>query len=228
MKYVIEPAKVPTVRIDGEEGLFPVHRIYCVGRNYAAHALEMGGDPNREEPFFFQKNPDSIIVDGGEFPYPAKSKDVHHEIELVIALKDGGDNIPVSRALEHVYGYAAGLDMTRRDLQGECKKHGRPWEIGKAFEHSAPLGRIAPASRSGHPKEGAIRLKVDGKMRQEGNLNQLIWKVPEIISYLSGYFTLRAGDLIMTGTPSGVAAVERGNVLEGHIDGIGDVRTKVV
>jgi fumarylpyruvate hydrolase len=228
MKYVIEPAQVPGVRIEAENGLFPVHRIYCVGRNYAAHALEMGGDPNREEPFFFQKNPDSIIVEGGDFPYPAKSKDVHHEIELVVALKSGGDNIPVSRALAHVFGYAAGLDMTRRDLQAECKKHGRPWEIGKAFEHSAPLGRIAPASRTGHPKEGVIRLKVDGKVRQEGNLNQLIWKVPEIISYLSGYFTLRAGDLIMTGTPSGVAAVERGNVLEGHIDGIGDVRTKVV
>jgi fumarylpyruvate hydrolase len=228
MKYVIEPAQVAAVRVEGEDGFFPVHRIYCVGRNYAAHALEMGGDPSREEPFFFQKNPDSIIVEGGDFPYPAKSKDVHHEIELVVALKSGGDNIPVTGALTHVFGYAAGLDMTRRDLQAECKKQGRPWEIGKAFEHSAPLGRIMPASRSGHPKAGAIRLKVDGKMRQEGDLNQLIWKVPEIIAYLSGYFTLKAGDLIMTGTPSGVAPVERGNVLEGHIEGIGNVRTKVV
>jgi fumarylpyruvate hydrolase len=227
MKYVIEPPAAAAVPVEGG-GLFPVHRIYCVGRNYAAHALEMGGDPNREEPFFFQKNADSVVIQGGDFPYPAKSRDVHHEIELVVALSRGGENIPLSDAQTCVFGYAAGLDMTRRDLQGECKKHGRPWEIGKAFEHSAPIGDIVPASRSGHPKAGAIWLKVDGKMRQEGNLNQLIWKVPEIISYLSGFFTLKSGDLIMTGTPAGVAAVERGNVLEGHVDGVGDIRTKVV
>lgn len=227
MKYVIEPPATAAVPVEGG-GLFPVHRIYCVGRNYAAHALEMGGDPNREEPFFFQKNADSVVIQGGDFPYPAKSRDVHHEIELVVALSRGGENIPLSDAQTCVFGYAAGLDMTRRDLQGECKKHGRPWEIGKAFEHSAPIGDIVPASRSGHPKAGAIWLKVDGKMRQEGNLNQLIWKVPEIISYLSGFFTLKPGDLIMTGTPAGVAAVERGNVLEGHVDGVGEVRTKVV
>ena len=227
MDYVIEPPQTAAVPVEGG-GLFPVHRIYCVGRNYAAHALEMGGDPNREEPFFFQKNADNIVTRGGDFPYPAKSKDVHHEIELVVALSRGGENIPVSNALDYVFGYAAGLDMTRRDLQGECKKNGRPWEIGKAFEHSAPIGNLMPASRIGHPREGAIWLKVDGKMRQEGNLNQLIWKVPEIVSYLSGYFALKPGDLIMTGTPSGVAAVERGNVLEGHVDGVGDVRTKVV
>ena len=227
MKYVIEPQQTASVPVEGG-GLFPVHRIYCVGRNYAAHALEMGGDPNREEPFFFQKNADSIVTQGGDFPYPAKSKDVHHEIELVVALGKGGENIPLSEALDCVFGYAAGLDMTRRDLQGECKKNGRPWEIGKAFEHSAPIGNLNPASRIGHPREGAIWLKVDGKMRQEGNLNQLIWKVPEIVSYLSGYFALKPGDLIMTGTPSGVAAVERGNVMEGHVDGVGEVRTKVV
>lgn len=228
MNYVMEPPKVATVRVEGEERLFPIHRIYCVGRNYAAHALEMGGDPDREAPFFFQKNPDNLIIEGGDFPYPAKSNDVHHEIELVIALKRGGEDIPLPQALDCVFGYAVGLDMTRRDLQGECKKHGRPWETAKAFEHSAPLGRIMPASRCGHPKEGAIWLRVDGTMRQEGNLNQLIWKVPEIISYLSGYFMLKPGDLIMTGTPAGVAAVERGNVLLGHIDGIGEVHTKVV
>ena len=227
MKYVIEPQQTASVPVDGG-GLFPVHRIYCVGRNYAAHALEMGGDPDREEPFFFQKNADSIVTQGGDFPYPAKSKDVHHEIELVVALGKGGENIPLSDALDCVFGYAAGLDMTRRDLQGECKKNGRPWEIGKAFEHSAPIGNLMPASRIGHPREGAIWLRVDGKIRQEGNLNQLIWKVPEIVSYLSGFFALKPGDLIMTGTPSGVAAVERGNVLEGHVDGVGEVRTKVV
>jgi fumarylpyruvate hydrolase len=188
----------------------------------------MGGDPNREAPFFFQKNPDNIVVEGGDFPYPPKSSDVHHEVELVVALRSGGSDIAVSNALDCVFGYAVGLDMTRRDLQGESKKHGRPWETGKAFEHSAPLGRIMSARRCGHPTEGAIWLKVDGKLRQEGDLNQLIWKVPEIISYLSGYFTLRPGDLIMTGTPAGVGAVERGNMLEGHIEGIGSVRTKVV
>jgi fumarylpyruvate hydrolase len=228
MKYAIEPPIIPSVRIEGEEGVFPVHRIYCVGRNYAAHAVEMGGDPNREEPFFFQKNPDNIVVEGGDFPYPAKSNDVHHEIELVIALKRGGINVPLAQALDCVFGYAVGLDMTRRDLQAECKKHGRPWETAKAFEHSAPLGRIMAASRCGHPKQGAIWLKVDGRIRQEGNLSQLIWKVPEIVSYLSGYFDLRPGDLIMSGTPAGVASVERGNVLDGHIEGIGDVHTKVV
>jgi fumarylpyruvate hydrolase len=227
MKYVIEPPQTAAVPVEGG-GFFPVHRIYCVGRNYAAHALEMGGDPNREEPFFFQKNADSVVTQGGDFPYPAKSQDVHHEIELVVALARGGDDIPVPDAQNCVFGYAAGLDMTRRDLQGECKKHGRPWEIGKAFEHSAPIGNIVPTSRSGHPVEGAIWLKVDGKIRQEGNLNQLIWKVPEIISYLSGFFTLKPGDLIMTGTPSGVAAVERGNVLQGHVAGIGEVCTKVI
>lgn len=228
MTYVIDPPGVPAVRVEGEEKLFPVHRIYCVGRNYAAHALEMGGDPSREAPFFFQKNPDNIIVEGGDFPYPGKSGDVHHEVELVVALRSGGRDIITESALDCVFGYAVGLDMTRRDLQGEAKKHGRPWETAKAFEQSAPMGRIMPAKTCGHPQEGAIWLKVDGKLRQKGNLNQLIWKVPEIIAYLSGYFTLRPGDLIMTGTPSGVAAVERGNVLEGQIDGVGSVHTTVV
>jgi fumarylpyruvate hydrolase len=228
MKYAVEPSPVSVVRIDGQESVFPVHRIYCVGRNYAAHAIEMGGDPTREEPFFFQKNPDNLIVEDGDFPYPAKSNDVHHEIELVIALKEGGSNIPLSRALDCIFGYAAGLDMTRRDLQGECKKHGRPWEIGKAFEHSLPIGRLVPATRCGHPQEGRIWLKVDGELKQDGNLDQLIWKVPEIITILSGFFTLKPGDLIMTGTPAGVAAVKRGNVLQGQIEGVGSIRTKVV
>jgi fumarylpyruvate hydrolase len=228
MKYAIEPPTVPAVRIDGDDSVFPLHRIYCVGRNYAAHAIEMGGDPNREAPFFFQKNPDNVVTEEGDFPYPEKSSDVHHEIELVVALKGGGDSIPISRAFDLVFGYAVGFDMTRRDLQAECKKLGRPWEIGKAFERSAPISRITPASRCGHPQEGAIWLKVNGTVRQEGNLNQLIWKVPEIICYLSGYFTLKAGDLIMTGTPGGVGPVERGNILHGHIDGIGELRTRVV
>jgi len=228
MKYAVEASRVPGVLIEGDEAIFPVHRIYCVGRNYAAHAIEMGGDPNREPPFFFQKNPDNLVTEEGDFPYPAKSSDVHHEIELVVALKGGGDNILLSNALDVVLGYAVGLDMTRRDLQAQCKELGRPWEIAKAFERSAPISKITPARRCGHPMQGGISLKVDGKIRQEGDISQLIWKVPEIIAFLSGYFTLKAGDLIMTGTPAGVGPVARGNVLHGHIQGIGEVRTRVV
>jgi fumarylpyruvate hydrolase len=228
MDTVIPPPPLACLPVRGTSAVFPVHRIYCVGRNYAAHAIEMGHDPTREEPFFFQKNPDNLVIDGGDFPYPDRSNDVHHEIEMVVALARGGTNIPVGNALDCVYGYAVGLDMTRRDLQAECKKAGRPWEIGKAFEHSAPCSELVPAADIGHPSEGAIWLKVGGEMRQEGNLNQLIWKVPEMIAFLSGLFELKPGDLIMSGTPSGVGKVERGDLLEGHIDRVGDLRVKVV
>lgn len=228
MDTVIPPPPLAYLPVRGTKAVFPVHRIYCVGRNYAAHAIEMGHDPTREEPFFFQKNPDNLVIEGADFPYPDRSNDVHHEIELVVALADGGKNLPVESALECVFGYAVGLDMTRRDLQAQCKKAGRPWEIGKAFEHSAPCGDIVPASEIGHPDEAGIWLKVNGEIRQEGNLNQLIWKVPEMIAYLSGLFELKAGDLIMSGTPSGVNRVERGDVLHGHIDHVGDLRVKVV
>jgi fumarylpyruvate hydrolase len=228
MDTVIPPPPLAYLPVRGTSAVFPVHRIYCVGRNYAAHAIEMGHDPTREEPFFFQKNPDNLVIDGGDFPYPDRSNDVHHEIEMVVALARGGTNIPVGNALDCVYGYAVGLDMTRRDLQAECKKAGRPWEIGKAFEHSAPCSELVPAADIGHPSEGAIWLKVGGEMRQEGNLNQLIWKVPEMIAFLSGLFELKPGDLIMSGTPSGVGKVERGDLLEGHIDRVGDLRVKVV
>ncbi len=226
--YVFAPPAQAYLPVKGTDAVFPVHRIYCVGRNYAAHAIEMGADPTREPPFFFQKNPDNLVIDGGDFPYPEKTSDVHHEIELVVALSKGGKDIPTSKALDCVYGYAIGLDMTRRDLQGECKKLGRPWEIGKAFEHSAPCGPLLRASEIGHPAEGAIWLKVNGELRQEGDLNQLIWKVPEMISYLSGLFELAPGDLIMSGTPSGVGAVKRGDVMHGHVDRIGELVTKVV
>jgi fumarylpyruvate hydrolase len=224
---VSAPAPV-SLPVRGTQSRFPVHRIYCVGRNYAAHTIEMGGDPNREAPFFFQKNPDNVVLDGGDFPYPPRSGNVHHEIEMVVTLAKGGKDIPIESALDHVYGYAVGLDMTRRDLQDECKKAGRPWEIGKAFEHSAPLGEIVPASTIGHPENGAIWLKVNGEIRQQGDLNHMIWKVPEMISYLSGLFELQPGDLIMSGTPSGVGAIARGDVMEGHIEGIGTLRVKVV
>lgn len=228
MSYVIPAPAIPTLTVRHSKDLFPVHRVYCVGRNYAEHAREMGHDPDREDPFFFQKNPDNLIPNSSEFPYPPKSKDVHHELEMVVALKDGGGDIPTDKALECVYGYAVGLDMTRRDLQGEMKKMGRPWEIGKAFDFSAPCSEIVPASEIGHPDQGLVWLKVNGEPRQQGNLNQLIWKVPEMISYLSGLFTLAPGDLIFTGTPAGVAAVQRGDVLHGGVDGVGELKITVV
>lgn len=227
MSYAIPVPEVPSLPVRGG-GLFPVHRIYCVGRNYAAHAIEMGGDPDREAPFFFQKNPDNLVTGGGDFPYPAKSEDVHHEIELVVALQKGGRDIALDKALDCVWGYAVGLDMTRRDLQGECKKKGRPWEIGKAFEQSAPCGDLVPAEEIGHPDAGAVRLEVNGELRQEGDLNQLIWKVPEMIAYLSGLFELAPGDLIFSGTPAGVGPVRRGDALVGRIEGVGELRTRVV
>ena len=228
VNYVFNPPAVTAVPVRGTKQLFPVRRVYCVGRNYAEHAIEMGHDPNKEPPFFFQKNPDNLVVGRHEFPYPSASNDVHHEIELVVFLSKGGENIPVERALEHVYGYAVGLDMTRRDLQGEAKKMGRPWEVGKAFEDSAPCGDIVPASEIGHPDSGAISLRVNGKTVQQGDLNQLIWKVPETIAYLSGLFRLAPGDVIMTGTPAGVGPVKRGDELTGRIDGVGDLQVKVV
>ena len=219
--FVVSPAPVPTLPVTGVAALFPVHRIYCVGRNYADHAIEMGHDPSREAPFFFQKNADSVLPPGDDFPYPSASSDVHHEIELVVALKSGGSDIPVGEALSHVFGYGVGLDMTRRDLQADAKKAGRPWEVGKAFEHAAPCSALQPAEAIGHPQQGAIWLKVNGAARQQGDLNQMIWKVPEMIAYLSGFFTLRAGELIFSGTPAGVGPIVRGDRLQGGIDGVG-------
>jgi fumarylpyruvate hydrolase len=225
--YIVQPVAVATLPVQGSDKLFPIHRIYCVGRNYAEHAIEMGHDPSKEPPFFFQKNPDNIVTDG-KFPYPSATSDVHHEIEMVVALSKGGANIPVEAALDHVFGYGVGLDMTRRDLQGEAKKLGRPWEVGKAFEASAPCGPLVPASEIGHPTSGAVTLKVNAEIRQQGDLNQLIWKVPEMISYLSGLFTLQPGDIIMTGTPAGVGAVTPGDVLEGVVEGVGKIEVVVV
>ncbi len=213
--------------IAGSEDQFPVRRVYCIGRNYAAHSIEMGHDPDRESPFIFQKNPGNLDA-SGEFPYPEKTGDVHHEIELIVALKSGGKNIPVERALENVWGYGVGLDMTRRDLQGEAKKTGRPWEIGKAFERSAPTGPLRPVAEVGHPAAGLVQLKVNGEIRQSGDLNQMIWKVPEMISYLSDYFELAAGDLIMTGTPSGVGPVLPGDEMVAHVEAVDDVTIRVV
>jgi fumarylpyruvate hydrolase len=225
--YVIEAPDRPSLPVRGSDERFPVRRVYCIGRNYAAHAVEMGHDPDREPPFFFQKNPDDLDP-SGEFPYPDRSSDVHHEVELAVALKSGGRNIPVGQALDHVFGYGLALDMTRRDLQGEQKKLGRPWEIGKAFARSAPCGPLVPAAEIGHPSEGRIALAVNGEVRQEGDLAQMIWKVPEMISYLSDYFTLAAGDVILSGTPSGVGPVSRGDVLEASADAVGTLTLRVV
>ena len=225
--FIIPPPPAPTLPIAGSDSLFPVRRVYCIGRNYAAHTIEMGGDPDREPPFFFQKNPDNLDT-SGVFPYPVKSSDVHHELEMLVALKSGGTDIPVEGALEHVFGYAVCLDMTRRDLQGEAKDLRRPWEIGKSFERSAPCGALMPAAEIGHPERGAVSLHVNGTERQVGDLDQMIWKVPEMISYLSTYFQLAAGDVILSGTPSGVAAVTKGDVMEAAIAGVGTLSVEVV
>jgi|TARA_B110000503_G_scaffold114_1_gene172 fumarylpyruvate hydrolase len=225
-KFVFETPAITALPVTGEDAMFPVRRVYCIGRNYAAHAIEMGHDPDKEDPFFFQKNPNNLDITG-EFPYPPESSDVHHEAEMLVALKSGGSDILLNDALDHVFGYGLSLDMTRRDLQGIQKKMGRPWEIGKAFERSAPCGPLHPVSEVGHPDHGRLELTVNGAVRQEADLNQMIWKVPEMISYLSRYFELAAGDVIMSGTPSGVAAIEKGDVMVLTIDGLGALEVNV-
>jgi 2-keto-4-pentenoate hydratase/2-oxohepta-3-ene-1,7-dioic acid hydratase (catechol pathway) len=220
MAYAIPLWTQPTVPVAGGDP-FPVRRIYCVGRNYAAHAREMGADPDREPPFFFMKPADAIVADGSTIPYPPKTANLHHEIELVVAIGKGGRDIPVESALEHVYGYAVGLDMTRRDLQNAAKKEGKPWDMGKGFDQSAPCGTMRRASDIGHPDKGAVTLSVNGELRQKGDLSDLIWSVSETISYLSGLVELQPGDLIYTGTPEGVAAVVTGDKLEGAVEGVG-------
>ena len=225
--FTIEVPDAVALPVSGSDAKFPVHRVYCIGRNYAAHAVEMGHDPDREAPFFFQKNPDNLDP-SGQFPYPSQSSDVHHEAEMAVMLKSGGNNISVAKALDHVYGYALSLDMTLRDLQAEQKKTGRPWEIGKAFERSAPVGPIHTVESVGHLNNGRIELKVNNEVRQEGDLNQMIWKVSEMISYLSDYFTLAAGDVILSGTPAGVGPVSKGDVMDMSIEGLGSMSVPVV
>lgn len=216
------PVTVPIAR----GGLFAVRRVYCVGRNYAEHIVEMGND-TRDPPFFFAKPADAVVVGGASIPYPSQTADFHHEIELVVAIGKDGSMIDQAEALSHVYGYAAGLDMTRRDLQAVAKKAGRPWDMAKGFDFSAPIGTIEPASAIGHPDKGAITLSVNGVERQRGDLGDQIWSVAETIALLSQFVTLRAGDLIMTGTPAGVGAVVAGDLLEGSIAGVGTVRTAI-
>ncbi|MDO8300113.1 fumarylacetoacetate hydrolase family protein [Lacisediminimonas sp.] len=220
------------IPIVGTSDMFPVRRIYCIGRNYAAHAREMGSDPTREPPFFFQKPTDAIqLVPVGQtvdHPYPPLTKNYHYEIELVAALAKGGRNIPIDKALELVYGYAVGLDMTRRDLQRFMGDQKKPWEIGKSFDRSAPIGPIHPVSRVGHFTKGAITLKVNGNVKQRATLNQMIWSVAEQISKLSEAFELFPGDIIYSGTPENVGPVVRGDVMQGHIDGLPEITVKVV
>jgi fumarylpyruvate hydrolase len=225
--YVFDPPPRPSLPVRGTERRFPIHRIYCIGRNYAAHAVEMGHDPDREPPFFFEKNPDNVLV-GADFPYPDQTSEVHYEFEMVVALDKGGRDIPVERALDLVFGYGVGLDMTRRDLQGEAKKLGRPWDVGKAFEHSAPCSELIPVAETGHPSRGRIVFRVNGEVRQQGNLDQMIWKTAEQIAILSRFFELQPGDLIMTGTPAGVGPVRRGDRLEGEVEGVCGLRLRVI
>jgi fumarylpyruvate hydrolase len=229
MKLAVEAPALYTLTVAGREERFPVHRVFCVGRNYAAHAREMGKDPDREPPFFFMK-PSAAVVDAARptgVPYPPKTSNYHHEIELVVAIGKGGRDISVSGALDHVYGYAVGLDMTRRDLQLEARDKGRPWEFGKSFARSAPIGMLHRAQDIGHPSSAAITLTVNGQPRQSSDIAKLIWSVSECIAYLSEYEALEPGDVIMTGTPEGVNAVVSGDTMRGAIAGLGEVEVRV-
>ena len=225
-RFVIPPPPQAAIAVSGSDQMFPVRRIWCVGRNYVEHIREMGQD-ERLPPFYFAKPADTVVGDGGTVPYPSLTKDMHHEVELVVALKSGGRNIPVDKALDCVWGYGVGIDLTRRDLQIASRKLERPWEIGKGFDHSAPCGPLAAASRIGHPKKGRVVLKCNGTVRQDGDLEQMIWNVPEIISNLSEMVALEAGDIIMTGTPSGVAATVAGDKLECEIEGVGTLTVTI-
>jgi fumarylpyruvate hydrolase len=226
-EFLFPPPAPASVAIAGEARRFPVRRIFCVGQNYAAHAREMGKDPTREHPCFFTKPADAVVDSGATIPYPPRTDDLHHEIEVVAALAQGGGDIRPETALEHVFGYAAGIDLTRRDLQSEARKAGRPWDLSKGFDHSAPLGAIAPAARIGHPRAGRIRLAVNGTIRQDADVSEMIWSVAEIIAILSQFVRLEAGDLIFTGTPAGVGPIVPGDHVAGEIDGVGAVEIAI-
>jgi fumarylpyruvate hydrolase len=218
--YIITPPKQAAVAVEGDKRQFPVRRIFCVGRNYADHAREMGADPTRELPFFFCKPADALVAGGATIPYPPQTKDLQHEVELVAAIAKGGANITREAALDHVFGYGVGIDLTRRDLQQEAKDKKRPWDWGKGFDHSAPCSALKPASGSGHPSSGRIRLAVNGQIKQDGNLDQMIWPLPDVIAFISQSMRLEAGDLIYTGTPAGVGPVSPGDVLTAEVDGV--------
>jgi fumarylpyruvate hydrolase len=231
MSYAFPIWEIPTVPVHNRTERFPVRHIYCVGRNYAEHALEMGGNPDKEPPFFFTKPFDAVVPvvppAVGDVRYPMGTKDYHHEIELVVAIGTIGVKVSPENAQSLIYGYAVGLDMTRRDLQGVAKKTGRPWDYGKSFAQSAPISEIHRAADVGHLSKGAIWLDVNGKRRQTGDLSELVWDVPHTLSFLSQYYDLMPGDLIYTGTPAGVNAVVPGDTLHGHIDGLSDLRIAI-
>jgi fumarylpyruvate hydrolase len=218
--FVITPPPNPALAVAGSDQMFPLRRVFCVGRNYAAHAREMGADPNREPPFFFTKPADAVVPASGTLPYPPATRDLHHEVELVVALKGGGTDIAPEHAMDLVWGYGVGLDLTRRDLQAVAKKDGRPWDMSKGFDASAPCSPLVPAERTGHPQAARIWLEVNGQLKQEGNLNEMIWPVPDVIAALSRLVALAPGDLIFTGTPAGVAALNPGDRVRGGVDGV--------
>ena len=226
-QYLFRPQPTPAVAIDGEGALFPIRRIFCVGLNYAAHAREMGKDPGAEPPFFFTKPADAIVASGSIIPYASMTSNLHHEIELVVALSTGGANLGLEAAAATVWGYAIGIDLTRRDLQQQAKDKGRPWDTAKGFDHSAPIGPLHPVSSVGVLERGAIWLEVNGAARQRGDLGDMIWKVGEMLAELSTYFVLRPGDLVFTGTPAGVAAIQRGDRIRAGIDGLGELRLRL-
>ena len=227
--YAFTPPALPSLAIFGSSERFPIRRVFCVGRNYAAHAREMGSNPDREPPFFFTKPADAVVPAEGALPYPPATQDLHHEIELVVALRSGGADIPADEALAKVWGYGVGLDLTRRDLQSVAKENGRPWDMAKGFDASAPCSPLRPVSSFGHPSEDAcIRISVNGTVRQEGTLDEMIWPIPDIIAHLSRLVTLAPGDLIFTGTPSGVGALKPGDRVHGEIAGVDEFDLEVI
>ena len=228
MSYVFPIHEIPVLAVAGTENVFPVHRIYCVGQNYSKHMYEMGSNPQRDAPFFFSKQADTVFYQNSEISYPPKTKNLHHEIELVVAIGEKGNNISKSKALNHVFGYTVGLDLTRRDLQQEAKNKSRPWDVAKGFDHSAPCSVLHKVEEVGYLEKGNISLRVNGEIRQQGDISEMIWSVPEIISILSGFFELCPGDLIFTGTPSGVAPLKRGDKLEGVVEKLTKLEIKIV
>ncbi len=228
MSFVIPPIELMALAIDGSDNLFPVARVFCIGRNYADHAIEMGGNPDREDPFFFTKPATAIVPGGGPLAYPPATANLHHEVELVVAIGTGGHDIPPEAAVRRIFGYAVGIDLTRRDLQDEAKKKGRPWDMAKGFDCSGPVGTLMPAERAADVDNAGITLDVNGSNRQSGNVNQMVWKTAEAISFLSGLVELKAGDIIFTGTPAGVGAVVRGDRLRAEVTGLPPLACEIV
>jgi fumarylpyruvate hydrolase len=228
LSYVVDAPAIPSLAVAGQNERFPVRRIYCVGRNYRAHAREMGQDPDREPPFFFAKPADAVVAGGGAIPYPSRCRNLHHEVELVVAIGSGGRDISIEQADRHVYGYGVGIDLTRRDLQASAREKGQPWDSAKGFDHSAPVSAIVPAAVCGHLRQGSISLTVNGELRQRADLSELIWSVPEILAELSSLFELKPGDLVFTGTPAGVAALEVGDRAEASVEGLESLFVEIV